>query len=113
MTAIARIQLRRDLAANWITSNPVLADGEMGLETDTRKFKIGDGSTAWTSLSYGALTGTAPVATAMPSGTSFPANPSQGWQFLRTDLAAVYVYIGTKWVEQGAGGINPFLIMGV
>ena len=52
-----RIQFRRDTAANWTSANPTLASGELGLETDTRKFKIGDGTTAWTSLSYGALTG--------------------------------------------------------
>lgn len=46
------IQLRRDTAANWVTANPVLADGEIGIETDTRKRKCGDGTTAWNSLSY-------------------------------------------------------------
>lgn len=52
-----KIQFRRDTAANWTSANPTLSDAELGLETDTRKFKIGDGSTAWASLSYGALTG--------------------------------------------------------
>ena len=47
-----RIQLRRDTAANWTTNNPVLALGEMGIETDTRKFKFGNGVTAWSSLDY-------------------------------------------------------------
>lgn len=47
-----RIQLRGDSAANWTSANPVLADREMGLETDTDKFKVGNGSTAWNSLSY-------------------------------------------------------------
>lgn len=47
-----RIQLRRDLAANWTAANTVLASGEIGFETDTGKFKIGNGSTSWTSLSY-------------------------------------------------------------
>ena len=47
-----QIQLRRDTAANWTTANPVLAIGEQGYETDTGKRKIGDGSTAWSSLSY-------------------------------------------------------------
>jgi len=48
------IQLRRDTAANWTSVNPVLADGEIGCETDVnpRKFKIGDGSTAWNDLPY-------------------------------------------------------------
>ena len=46
------LQMKQDLAANWTTSNPVLHDGQMGFETDTRKIKVGDGSTAWTGLSY-------------------------------------------------------------
>lgn len=46
------IQIRRDTAANWTTANPTLAQGEMAYETDTKKFKIGDGSTAWISLAY-------------------------------------------------------------
>lgn len=47
-----KIQLRRDTAANWTALNPVLASGEMALETDTKKLKIGDGITAWTGLGY-------------------------------------------------------------
>jgi hypothetical protein len=46
------IQIRRDTAANWTSANTVLAQGELGAETDTSKIKIGDGSTAWTSLAY-------------------------------------------------------------
>ncbi len=46
------IQIRRDTAALWTSANPTLASGELGLETDTGKIKIGDGSTAWTSLAY-------------------------------------------------------------
>jgi hypothetical protein len=46
------IQIRRDTAANWTSANTVLAQGELGAETDTSKIKIGDGSTAWTSLGY-------------------------------------------------------------
>ena len=46
------IQIRRDTAANWTSANPTLAQGELGLETDTSKIKAGNGSTAWTSLGY-------------------------------------------------------------
>ena len=46
------IQIRRDTAANWTSANTVLAQGELGAETDTSKIKIGDGATAWTSLTY-------------------------------------------------------------
>jgi hypothetical protein len=46
------IQVRRDLAANWTSVNPVLNQGEIGAETDTGKAKLGDGVTAWNSLGY-------------------------------------------------------------
>jgi len=52
-----QIQLRRDTAANWTSANPILASGEFGLETDTDQFKVGDGTTAWTSLGYGGIQG--------------------------------------------------------
>lgn len=47
-----RIKLRRDTAANWTATNPVLAQGEPGFETDTDFLKVGDGVTAWNDLSY-------------------------------------------------------------
>ena len=46
------IQIRRDLAATWTSVNPVLADGEIGFETDTKKLKIGNGTDDWTTLAY-------------------------------------------------------------
>ena len=52
MSSTARIRLRRDTAANWTAENPVLLAGEVGIETDTRKYKVGDGTLAWSSLSY-------------------------------------------------------------
>jgi hypothetical protein len=48
----SKIQIRRDTASNWTSVNPTLSNGELGLETDTKKLKAGDGSTAWTSLAY-------------------------------------------------------------
>ena len=47
-----RFKLRRDIAADWVSRNPVLFAGEPGVELDTGKFKIGDGVQAWTSLPY-------------------------------------------------------------
>ena len=52
-----QIQFRRDTAADWTSNNPTLAAGEFGYETDTTKFKVGDGSTAWNSLSYNTSAG--------------------------------------------------------
>jgi hypothetical protein len=52
MAVVTQIQIRRGTAAQWTSANPTLASGEFGYETDTGKFKVGDGSTAWTSLTY-------------------------------------------------------------
>lgn len=51
------IKLRRGTAAEWTTANPILAAGEMGIETDTRKFKFGDGTTPWNTLAYASTEG--------------------------------------------------------
>lgn len=51
-TLTSRIILRNDTANNWTTNNPVLLKGEIGLETDTGKYKIGDGTSNWQALQY-------------------------------------------------------------
>lgn len=59
MAVVTQIQVRRGTAAQWTSTNPTLASGEFGYETDTGKVKIGNGLTAWASLGYtGAATGT-------------------------------------------------------
>jgi len=71
-----QIQLRRGTASQWTTANTLLAQGEIGLELDTNKIKLGDGVTVWNSLGYyGAggvtsVTGTSPV---VSSGGTTPA----------------------------------------
>jgi len=47
-----RMQQRRGTAAQWTAADPILAAGEIGYETDTNQFKIGDGVNAWSDLSY-------------------------------------------------------------
>ena len=46
------IKSRRDTAENWRTANPTLAEGELGFETDTKRYKLGDGKKAWNDLEY-------------------------------------------------------------
>ena len=53
MSTPAILRHRRDTAANWTANNPVLEAGQIGYETDTLRFKFGNGSTAWNSLAYG------------------------------------------------------------
>jgi len=47
-----RMQQRRGTAAQWTAANPVLAAGEIGFDTDTSKFKMGNGSSTWSALQY-------------------------------------------------------------
>lgn len=64
------MQQRRDTAANWTSTNPTLAAGEMGIETDTYKFKVGNGSTAWATLPY---------------SVDIPSQTGQAGKFLKTN----------------------------
>jgi hypothetical protein len=52
VTTYTRFKLRNGTAAEWTAANPTLLRGEVGVETDTRRYKIGDGTTAWVGLSY-------------------------------------------------------------
>ena len=72
-----KIQIRRDTSTNWATVNPILAQGEVGVELDTKKTKIGDGVKTWNQLDYwvGPITST-DVTTALgytPYDSSNPA----------------------------------------
>jgi hypothetical protein len=48
-----QIQLRRGTASQWTSANPILAEGEMGVELDTGKWKFGNGTGTWSILAYG------------------------------------------------------------
>ena len=68
MAVVTQIQIRRGTASQWTSTNPTLASGEQGFETDTNKMKIGDGTTAWNSLAY-AITGAIGTVTSITAGT--------------------------------------------
>lgn len=79
-----KIQVRRGTASEWTTANPVLSSGEFGYETDSAKFKIGDGSTAWASLAYSTAT-LAPLAS--PALTGTPTAPTAAVTTNTTQIA--------------------------
>ena len=51
-----KLTLKNKTAAQWTSANPTLAKGEIGIENDTGKFKLGDGTKNWTSLPYASMT---------------------------------------------------------
>lgn len=67
-------KLRRDIAADWTTNNPILRAGEPGFEIDTNKLKIGDGLNAWNDLDY--LTGAGSEGPQGPPGPTGPTGPA-------------------------------------
>jgi hypothetical protein len=93
-----RIQNRRDTAENWTNNNPTLADGEIGFETDTGKFKIGKSNTAWTSLQYAQVAG--------DDGLSYDIYPNYSFDGLvppsNSDLYMTKEYEGSTTVIYGA-----------
>jgi hypothetical protein len=96
-----RIQVRRDTAANWRTSgSTTLASGEIGFETDTLLFKIGDGSQTWTNLEYAG--GTEPIQY-NPSGTSVTDLDAAA---LRNNGNGKYLILGAGSVSNGPSGLT-------
>jgi len=86
-----QIQIRRGTSSEWTSANPTLADGELGLETDTSKIKIGNGSTAWASLGYqvGDIT-------AVTAGTGLSGGGETGSVTLSIDTATVATLSDTQ-----------------
>ena len=63
-----QLQFRRGTASEWTSFNPTLAAGEMGIESDTSRFKLGNGATGWTGLPYGGIEG--PTGVIGPTGAA-------------------------------------------
>jgi len=83
-----RIQVRRDTAANWTSTNPTPAQGEFCYETDTKLGKVGDGTTAWTALKYSWVADVSTLALlASPAFTGNPTAPTQSKFDSSTKLA--------------------------
>ena len=63
---MTQIKLRRDTSANFTSANPILGNGEPAYETDTKKLKIGDGTTAYTQLEYFSAGGSTNISATLP-----------------------------------------------
>jgi hypothetical protein len=126
MPVQTQMQVRRGTASSWTSTNPTLAAGELGFETDTGKFKIGTGSSTWTALSYaggGQNTLTTYQYTATAGQTTFSGADANG-NTLSYTAGAVQVYLngallanttdyaasnGTSVVLTGGAGLSDSL----
>lgn len=97
-TLIGAIQLRHDTAANWADKNPVLKEGEIGVETDTNKMKIGNGTLDYNHLAYfGGTEENSYVATA---------------EAAQTDLEAINAIVNGAELHDGDTAVVKRLIAG-
>jgi len=101
MPAQTVIKLRRDTAANWTSTDPTLAAGEAGFESDSNKLKIGDGSTAWASLAYASSGASVEVSDSPPEDAE--AN-TLWWD---SSDGILYIRYDAFWVEAVAGTAGP------
>lgn len=90
-----KIRSRRDTSTNWTTLDPTLLTGEIGLETNTGRWKVGDGSSLWSELAY------------------FPQS-GLGVQYMKsytvaqaTGLGASNHTLGFIWISDETGGAQP------
>ena len=102
------IQLKRGNAADWTAADPTLAAGEFGFEADTGKFKVGNGSAAWTALGYfepaaaAAAVFSPALAFTLDNPTAYGTSASD--QFSRSvGISGDYAIVGAPY-EDDAGG---------
>jgi hypothetical protein len=104
MPVQTQMQVRRGTASSWTSTNPTLAAGELGFETDTGKFKIGTGASTWTALSYaggGQNTLTTYQYTATGAQTTFSGVDANG-NTLAYTAGAVQVYLNGALLQNTA-----------
>ena len=106
MPVQTQIQVRRSTAATWTSTNPTLAAGEIGFETDTNKFKIGTGSSTWNSLAY-ANDGDI---TAVTAGTGISGGGTSGAVTVTNSMATAITTKGDLIVGTGS---NTFVRQGI
>jgi len=106
-----QIQLRNGTAAQWTAANPTLAAGEVGIESDTKKQKFGDGTTAWNSLGYVGGGSVTSVALSAPAFLSVSGSPvtSSGTLALSYSGTALPVANGGTGVTTSTGSGNTVL----
>lgn len=104
MTTTIRMQQIRETAANWTAKNPVLLAGEIAVETDTLKVKVGDGVTPWNTLPYLLDGATGPAGPAGPAGPEgAPGTPGPNGREVEFAKSATHLqwrYVGDNtWID--------------
>lgn len=105
-----QIQIRRDTKANWTLVNPILADGEMGYETDTKMFKFGNGVNNWNTLTYFDSVNRIYKQICLYSGTNCSILPQVG-NVIESDFAGTITSVGAYCDTAGTTGLMTIDIL--
>jgi hypothetical protein len=101
MPAQTVIQIRRDTAANWESTDPTLASGEIGFDTTNNQIKIGNGSDEWTVLDY------ASGGASVQISETAPVDPDEGNVWFNSTDGRAYIYYDSTWVDLNPGIAGP------
>jgi hypothetical protein len=101
MPAQTVIQIRRDTAANWESTDPTLASGEIGFDTTNNQIKIGNGSDEWTVLDY------ASGGASVQISETAPTDPDAGNVWFNSTDGRAYIYYDSVWVDLNPGIAGP------
>ena len=113
----ATLLFKRGTYASWASANPILSNGEPGYETDTGKFKVGNGTTRWVSLPYssgvqGATGATGPAGPQGETGATGPDGPAGAVLALKGSVATCAALAGSgdangeSWVATKTGQLG-------
>ena len=107
------IRIRRGTSNEWLYENPILLDGEIGYESDTNKFKVGDGINDWVNRPYGQSGPEGPQGPAGPKGpsvvvkgtvptsASLPNNAEDGDVYIAEDTLDGWLRGNSTWANIG------------
>jgi len=96
------IQIRRDIAINWTAADPILAQGELGIEIDTLRFKCGDGTSLWSELDYLIATGQTDTSSLATTGS----NTFNGAQVITGSLVVTGSVTATSFTGSYTGSFT-------
>lgn len=104
------IKMRRGTASQWQSANPVLSAGEMGFESDTRKFKFGNGTTTWNAMPYASAGGVEAGGFFVGETPPVGANVGDIWynnSDTGDEAGKSFIYYEGYWVELNPGTLGP------
>jgi hypothetical protein len=107
------IQMRSGTAAQWLSADPILDNGELGFEYDTLKLKGGNGEDVWSALGYIGVVSLADEVEDFVNLAAFPTVGTSGIIYIANDTNLLYRWGGATYVNVGVNGASYVTLVGV